>query len=482
MNQKIRKISLFLSLVTLLCLFASCKRDEPDGETGTVSTRDPVNDDGAPTPYMEDFEGYEFRVLTRGGESGWINNDIMGDVTGSSVDKAVAQRNAGVQAKYNFTITEHRTPEFNNVAATMAASGEDAYDMWSFMMRNMPQHGISGFLYDLREIEWLNVDATWYDQQVRETSTFGDYLFFLTGDLLYIDENATAALTFDHDKWIDLGCASEFGGRDLYTIVKDGDWTFEKLKMLAEMGTNYGGNGEPDPTDEWGFAFENATILQLNVGFGNVAMSKDRNDLFVVNDSQKQIDDYQDIQSFLTGEYATTDTGGNRAFIQYIWLQMLSFTDGDSTPWGDCDYAVIPFPKKDSQQDRYYSLVTTYGACGMAIPNTVADVNKVASIMDLISYESQQTVLPAYEEWLLAGRKVERSEDLEMLRIIMDGQVVDPAHLWLETGLYDALKNLVAVDNEGNVSESSIGSLLASVKTKVNATNQEFLEKLKKLY
>ena len=71
-----------------------------------------------------------------------------------------------------------------------------------------------------------------------------------------------------------------------------------------------------------------------------------------------------------------------------------------------------------------------------------------------------------------------------MLKIIMDGQVVDPAHLWLEMGLYDALKQLVQIetDDNGGVTKAEVVSTLEGAKSKVNVKNQEYLEMLKKLY
>ena len=121
----------------------------------------------------------------------------------------------------------------------------------------------------------------------------------------------------------------------------------------------------------------------------------------------------------------------------------------------------------------------------MSIPKTVVDADMIGNMLDLMSYESQQLVVPAYSKWIFEGKKIQRIEDTQMLEIIMNGQVVDPAHLWLETGLYDSLKELISIgtgENEGDVSSSGVVSLLEGAKSKVNVTNQEFLEMIKKLY
>ena len=69
-------------------------------------------------------------------------------------------------------------------------------------------------------------------------------------------------------------------------------------------------------------------------------------------------------------------------------------------------------------------MITTYGSNCITICSTVdgEDMDKAANIIELLSYESMQSVTPKLEEYLLAGRVVSEAADAEMLEIALDGK------------------------------------------------------------
>jgi 2-keto-4-pentenoate hydratase/2-oxohepta-3-ene-1,7-dioic acid hydratase in catechol pathway len=78
-----------------------------------------------------------------------------------------------------------------------------------------------------------------------------------------------------------------------------------------------------------------------------VAVTKDINDTFVVNTSEKQITAFQDILHFLNGKsFLKNGPEGANAFIQYVWIAMLG-----GNVYGDygeeLDFGIIPYPKQD---------------------------------------------------------------------------------------------------------------------------------------
>jgi hypothetical protein len=148
------------------------------------------------------------------------------------------------------------------------------------------------------------------------------------------------------------------------------------------------------------------------------------------------------------------------------------------------DFGLIPYPKANEDQTSYYSMVTTWGAAAMAVPTAVADPEISASIIDLISFESQKLVVPAYNEWIFEYKGAQREQDVKMLEYILAGQTIEPAHLWTDTGLYDSLKELLVVKQGtgGNVEKAGVVSTLESAAKRVSAKNTEYLEMLKKLY
>jgi hypothetical protein len=84
---------------------------------------------------------------------------------------------------------------------------------------------------------------------------------------------------------------------------------------------------------------------------------------------------------------------------------MLSFpSDFDQTVTGglndSCkfEFGVMPFPKYDSEQERYYNAMNVHNASIFAIPYTVADPAQVGFYLEAISEESVGTSYPAFIE------------------------------------------------------------------------------------
>ena len=140
-----------LVIALLVPTIISCGNKESEGgdtETSDVSDTNRDEFSGVPIPYTDDFEGYQFKVLTRGGGD-WQSSDITAELTGNIVDQAVYTRNANLKEKYNFEIVEIKHSDWNEHARTIGEAGEAAYDMWSFTMRQMASLGQEGYLYNL---------------------------------------------------------------------------------------------------------------------------------------------------------------------------------------------------------------------------------------------------------------------------------------------------------------------------------------------
>jgi hypothetical protein len=96
------------------------------------------------------------------------------------------------------------------------------------------------------------------------------------------------------------------------------------------------------------------------------------------------------------------------------------------------DYGIVPMPKADEAQDRYYTLapdqVIVYG-----LPITLPEerVGNVGIFLEAFASESFSTVKPAYYEIALTGKYVNDEESVGMLNLITDSLYIDPAILYI---------------------------------------------------
>lgn len=468
-----------LALLMLVATVASCSNEKtPPVNTDSIDSETEPNTDevydpeAAPIPYLENFGGYEFRVLTRGSGM-WTSDDISGDFMGSIIAQAAYNRNEALNERYNFSVVEFKADDWVSTARNTALTGgNEAYDMWSFKMNDMPSLAQEGFVYDLNEVSCMNIDASYYDQSLRYQGTFANHLFFLTGDLLYQDDQATECVAFNASMFEGLNLKSAYN-MDMYELVDAGKWTLATYTELAKMATvDKNGDGTMDNTDYWGFCYEPADILTLNIAANNSLLQKDADDIFILNQTEKQINDLQKIMAFLNSGYAVAANWEDSVFNKNIqFTEICAVMDLATFDDEGLNFGVVPMPKIDETQTNYRSFISTYGSNCITICTSVQgeDLNKVASIIDLLSYESKQSVSPKLNEYIFGAYVLQHAEDVRMLEVAFNNRAYELCYLWSTGGLYSSMISVCEAKGEGlaGVFESCEGAVAASVARKL---------------
>ena len=477
MNKKIfiRLLCAVLVIVMLLPAVIACKKEELPEESDTQEVTSTQEDNGdAPTPYMDDFGGYEFKVLTRKGGT-YESNDITADLTGSVVDQAVYQRNAALQQKYNFKIVETKESKYVDEAKAQGSSGEHVYDMWSFAMNEMANLAQEGYLYNLNEVNGLNLDAPYYDQNTRENASFANYLFVLTGDMLTADDISTNVTLMNKKLYEEYKLEEIYG--NIYDVVMDGKWTFEKMKTYASKA--YGdddGDGIMTAKDRWAGSCQKGHLGNFYIAFGHDILKKTSDDTFVLNEDAELISNLQELFEYLRGpshywknDFGDLYTRGNQLF----WYCQIAHVN--TVRAAGIENIILPNPKYDEDQSDYYTFVPCYGSNCITICSTVKNVDLVASIIELTSYESMNTVTPALMEYLLDGRIIDNYRDAEVLEKILDTRTYSYNDFWSTGGVVSAL----GVQLESG--STDIAHVFGAAKTEVTASVQRKLERLQRL-
>jgi hypothetical protein len=81
----------------------------------------------------------------------------------------------------------------------------------------------------------------------------------------------------------------------------------------------------------------------------------------------------------------------------------------------ESDYGILPMPKWDEQQTRYYTMIDGHGPL-IAIPTTSADNDDmIGTIMEALAAESYKQVIPAYYEIAFKNKQLRDEESIQML-------------------------------------------------------------------
>ena len=183
------------------------------------------------------------------------------------------------------------------------------------------------------------------------------------------------------------------------------------------------------------------------------------------------MNDMEKIMKLLNSGYAYSSLGNagslftkNVQFIEMNWVSALPGFVASGVNFG-----VIPPCKADETQKEYRSFITTYGSNCITICKNVEDANKTASIIELLSYQSRQTVTPKLSTYLFDGRIVPNENDSRMLRYIIDHRCYELCYLWSVGSLYSTMIGVNNADGQGLASalESSEDAVRESIARKL---------------
>ena len=112
-------------------------------------------------------------------------------------------------------------------------------------------------------------------------------------------------------------------------------------------------------------------------------------------------------------------TNGQALFLIEYLKALTTFRDTE------LQYGILPMPKLNEEQDRYYCGLAGYQAGMYCIPADVYDEELSSIITEAMAYHSQKIVTPAYYDRTLIGRSVQDLESEETLKIIFDSRIYD---------------------------------------------------------
>ena len=89
----------------------------------------------------------------------------------------------------------------------------------------------------------------------------------------------------------------------------------------------------------------------------------------------------------------------------------------------DYDYAIIPYPKWDENQTKYYSRFE--GGAVSFTPKVAANKELAGAVMELMACESMKTVIPVYYDTVLKNKYARDERSIEMLDLIYENRICD---------------------------------------------------------
>ncbi|MFA6730952.1 MAG: extracellular solute-binding protein [Eubacteriales bacterium] len=466
----VKFICLLLSLALLIGLSAACGvKDDPDvskeassdvpDSSGDVSEKESTEEEKGPLDHLEtqDLDRTVTFLVENYAGGGYGSHEIM-PFEDTSIAVYVSERNNLVEEKLGVTIDEIRTDNMIN-DLRIAAQGVADFDVAMPYMTSAGPLIAEGLFYNLYDFDdIINFDAPYWDKNAENSMSLGGKLYMTTGDFSVLTMDVTHCTLFNKT------LIDEKHLEDPYTLVKEGEWTMDKMLAMAKEVTA-DTDGEPGITfkDTVGLFINGNYANSLFIGSGESFAKKDPYgvpELTIYNNKsvgvvQKIFEIFSDdkvlhMESFQTQAQAAgyvncyaaarDALGNNRALFVTISLSdVLSMSNYKDV----CDFGLLVTPKYTKEQDRYYSYISIIFATGCVIPISNTEPEIAALVLEAMAAASTKTVKVNYYERILKLQKMQDEESGDMLDFIFDNRVYDIGALYNWNSMRDFVSTCV---------------------------------------
>lgn len=493
MKPMIRQISLLLCLTMLLGLMLSaigCGKSDDSSEQTTASsdattTTAAISEVTTTTP-AETAPAYAYPEVTYGGEEFAILNAedrysmlyklMPEEITGETLNDERYQLNAEVAARYQITLKETQVA-YNDLltfAQKEILSGTPEHDIFYLSPKQIASLMNAGYMYNLLDVEKLNIDGDWWDQNLIETGTLKDkYLYYLGGNYHLQGFEGTTCVFFNKEMLSTLKLESP------YTLVREGKWTMDKLYEYASAAASLNGDESFAYSENGSSVYGIATITNMMpafiMGCDAYYIEKNENGDPVISFTSEHFQNVCSKIATLTsaqGVYKAKNEVAlfmaNRALMIGAEIKAAANEMRDM----NTEFGMLPVPKYDEAQENYIS--NMYWATHVvSIPVTCTDIDRAAIVIETLNYEATEKLLPAYYD-RVSYKGLRDNDSIDMLEIIRKSRYYNwgLAYDWIAS--IEPNVHAMLVEGNGNIS-----SLVAASKKIVEKLIEKTMSDLK---
>lgn len=445
----------WLSLI--LCLFllagSSCSGDNsPHPRTTTESTD--TESVSAEAEERTDMDGFTLRVSNLDPASfSWANIQFTAEEeNGLPINDAIFRRNHTIMETYNCVIAEEiHTDE--DLAHTVVA-GEDKYDIVMVYDTRVPN--AMAYLQPWNDIPHIDLTEKWWNPDASAVFSIDGMQYVTAGDTTLSYLSRAMCYLYNKSMYQRLGLAY-----DLYTLVEEGRWTLDIFHEIAYSAVqDVNGDERYNKQDCYGiYGNARAVYNTLLGGAGIRYISSDANGkyTFTLAADEEAIGYMEKIIAdnaryphlfFNTASmvYDITPEGLFENGQALFHVQGMPHTIEQLREMED-DFGILPLPKRDETQSRYYS--STYGAtvCGLPRTLSVKRFDNIGILLEEITRLTYTDIVPQYKEVLLKSKYSRDAGSADMLDIVFNNLFFDPGIVLWSGPLSDKIVQNVFAKN-----------------------------------
>ena len=294
-----------------------------------------------------------------------------------------------------------------------------------------------GYLYNLTDLEYVDFDQEWWDQDCKKGFVIGDNMMMVCGDLLPSAMLITASVLFNKNLF------EENGWELPYEDARQGTWTLDDmLELTKDQTKDLNGDGKIIHTDDFYGVTAWAADADFNLYFGTGAtmFSYDEDHLPVFDPNTDRLQEiYDKIYKLIITQNSFHVTWAQYDKDPSMYTATIDvFRDGralffptylsTTTSLRDMvdDYGILPNPKYDEKQTDYLGFVN--GSASMAcVPASLSEENLAIAgyMLEALTSASYNMVTDTLYDVVAKSKNARDPESAEMVDIIIRPKVFD---------------------------------------------------------
>ena len=476
-----RLLLVLLSLVMVLSAFAACSTEDEGaaasseegggtGEGGGEQIDDGTQQGGKWDGWALDENGYIMDRLPEnmnfGGEFVFLaDNDQKSHFYATAEDtapvkKALYARNTTVEERLGITVVwklesaGSKYTAFNQLCETDIQGGKEYDCVLAYNLAPYPLAS-KGYLLNLNDTTYIDLEAPWWPEEFLQNMLYKDQIYALVDNASVGTITNMSCIFFNNTLLNDKGIESP------YDLVKANNWTIPKLKELIK-DTYYDKNGDGKAQGGTGgdiYGLVTSTNARLTCWYYGAGLRftsvNSAGDLVFntdVEDATRKIDAIVDM--FSTEDSLVTEPASQYVMFKeelaYFYLSSVTLASNMVNNDINIDYGVVPNPKLNSEQDRYYTHCPNSHEAWYLLSST-QDADVSSAFIEAMASESYRQVNPVFFETNLKIRYAPDENLAQMYDLIRESITFDFAYLYKSTigqGLTDdvdkCIRNCIA--------------------------------------
>lgn len=431
MSKRILSFLLALMLVVTCFALTSCKKEDvnsgnKDNEQNNNEKDDlqiNLSDEKHEVPSDLEYNGYTFKVFAP--YPSGISRFVSEELNNTPINDAIYNRNLAVQDELGVTIkaldfTTYTDKQAEKIIDSVF-SGDHSFDVAAIHSTSAcAALIIADAVLSFDNLEYVDLEKPWWIKEFSEVSGMLDKEYFGISSACYSYYDYAGCILFNKD------LAEENNLPDLYQLVRDGEWTVDKLIELTQgVSFDRDGDGVIGTEDVIAISCDNFGYMNFWYGaFRQPTVTKGENDEPVYQVSTPRM-------RSVVEKLHTLFNSGNRGIIYEmngerdlyneifaegrLLFHVCAASNAAKLREYDVNFGILPLPKFDENQERYGSWVDPWHLA-LCVPSDCEDPERTSAILEVMAYHSYRLLYPAVVEQQLYGSGTRDLESLEMLQ------------------------------------------------------------------